>query len=462
MAAYSKRRPDPLVIFHTKKERDFGIGSDYSAPFPTFPTNHLVRINTSNRMGDPSGTFSIDLVYYKQNPGEVEPYYYDKIRPLDLVEIELERGITTMIGIVDKVQKSTVIQNKNVRRSVNITGRSLGAIWEFDLIKYFTNALGLSDDLAHKNLLLQQGAITFDFYDQPPYNAVLEVYAHLPALTIELWKGKKNDDFIDVGTELFVRRDELVFARGISPYAGSVWDYFKTYIQEPINELWTDSKDGKLFLRSRPTPFSHGKYDPEKAESALGEPRTISWHDTRNWIDDEEPYHEISLSDLREEQISRLHGGAYSVFAVLSSDKFTGADAEYATFHPLVDSKLVEEIGTRDMQISLNYIPLVGDGETTDGSIERYTHYRNKLYLWNRDNHRMQSGTMTVKGNPNIRVGDRVYRPDLDTEFYVQAVSNSWAFGQPFTTQMTVDRGLSREHRDDMYKAGMDFLKGIK
>jgi len=458
MANYTKRRPSPYLLFHTKKERSFGIGSNPA--ITKFPMKDVIRIMTDNKMGAASGTFSIELVYYKVPPSDVESYYYDTIHPLDVVEIELEEGTTTMIGIVDKVEKSTVVGTKNVKRGVQITGRSLSAIWEFDLIKYFTNALGLSDDLAHRNLLLQQGQILLNFAEKPPYEAIIEIYTHLPMFSMELYGGKTAEDFLDVGSELFVRKDEKIFARGISPYAGSVWDYFKTYIQEPFNELWTDSRDGKLVLRSRPTPFSHGKKDPESAESALGESRISSWHDTKNWIGGS-AFHVINPSDIREERISRDHGNAYSVFAVLSSDKFTGADAEYATFHPLIDSPLVKEIGTRDNQVSLNYIPIVGDGKTTDGSLERYEYYRNKLYLWNRDNHRMEGGSMTLMGNSNIRAGDRIFREDLNTEFYVTGVSNNWAFGQPFTTNVAISRGLRRDTRDNLYEAGMNFLKGI-
>jgi len=460
MAGYTKRRPSPRLLFHTKKERDFGIGADFAAAFPTFPARHITRITTSNAMGNASGSFGISLVYWKMNPDDVQPYYYEKIKPLDLVEIELEPGITTMMGIVDKVSKSTTIGPKNVNQSVEITGRSLGAIWEFDLIKYFTNALGLSPSMQERNLFLQQGEELFEFMGQPPYDAVKAIFEHLPMFDMEVFGRKTVSEFLDVGSELFCRKDEKIFARGISPYSGRVWDYYKTYIQEPFNELWTDSKDGKLFIRCRPTPFSHGDHDPEESVNPLGETRKSSWHDIKNWIDGK-PHHVIWPEVIRDEKLSVDHASGYSVFTVVSSDKFTGADSEYSTFHPLVDSPLVEEIGTRDRQIALNYIPLVGDGETNDSSLERYEYYRNKLYLWNRDNHRMESGTMTIRGNSNIRVGDKVHRHFLDTDFYVTAVMNTWAFGQPYVTQISVDRGLRRDIRNDLYKAGMDFLKGI-
>ncbi len=68
---------------------------------------------------------------------------------------------------------------------------------------------------------------------------------------------------------------------------------------------------------------------------------------------------------------------------------------------------------------------------------------------------------MTIKGDPNLRVGDRILRTDLGIDFYIMAVRNNFTFGRPFTSQITVDRGLKQSDRDALYNDGMQFLKGI-
>lgn len=466
MTRYLKRRPNPSLLFHTKRTRDFGVGEARARTL--FPMKHILKISTTNTMGKPSGAFSIDLVYYKINATDTEPFYYRAVQPLDIVEISLGEE-TTMIGMVDRVSKSTRIAKGGVNRVITITGRSLGSIWEFDLIKYFTNTIGLSQDLLDRNLLLQNGAIAKDFLEKPPYTAIMEIYRQLPMFEMTLYGNQKVSDFLDVGSELFARVNELVFNTHLAAYSGTVWDYFKRYLQPPFNELWTESRDGKLYMRSRPSPFSLS--DTEKAETPKvvdNDGRTISdkkseefgWNKIKNWIGGD-PYHTINLEDIQTESMSVEHGRAYSHFAVLPSDRFTSRDSEYAAFKPLIDSDLAKEIGVRDMQVRLNYIPLIKSGKKTDGTLERHDYYRNKAYLWNRDNHRMENGRMTIIGNPDIRVGDRVYRPDLDKEYYVTEVSNNYIYGKPFLSTLTVERGLTRDNRKKLYDAGLAFVKGL-
>jgi len=127
-----------------------------------------------------------------------------------------------------------------------------------------------------------------------------------------------------------------------------------------------------------------------------------------------------------------------------------------------VDSDLVHEIGTRDKTERLSYIPLNSDGETVEGStLDKYKYYRNKLYLWNRDNHRFEAGSLTVRGMPNVRAGDKVIRPATGMEYYAPAVGNKYTFGKPFMTNISVDRGMDPFTREKLYKAGMDFVGGM-
>jgi len=82
---------------------------------------------------------------------------------------------------------------------------------------------------------------------------------------------------------------------------------------------------------------------------------------------------------------------------------------------------------------------------------------RDRLWRWNRYNHILESGTLTVKGC-NARVGTKISLPDewtrgivLDTdrnrqphrgmEFYCVTVEQSYAFGSPWTTGLSLTRG---------------------
>lgn len=454
MADIKKRRPSPSLLFHTKRSREFGIGNVSATTL--FPIQHITSIETENNLKG-MGSFSIRLSNFKINGNDRHPFYYRAVQPLDLVEINLNEN-TTMIGIVDKVNKYFRMTLDGPQQGVVITGRPLSAIWSFDLVKYFVNTLGLDTDLEKKNLTLQTGEISLDFLQKPPYTAITTIYDKMPTFDMKLFGDKVLNDFLDVGSELFVRSGEKVFNTQISPYSGSLWNYFQKYVQAPFSELWTDSRDRKLFMRSRPTPFS--LFDNEQGESPEGAKEPFGWSHLKNWVDGE-PHHIINDSDLISESLDVDHSRAYSHFAVLPSDRFVGKENEYATFPPLIDAALAHEIGVRDMQIRLNYIPLI-EGDVTDGTLERHKYYRDKIYLWNRDNHRTQSGTMTVKGNPDIRVGDKLFRSDTEETFYIVSVGNRFVYGKPFTTTVAVDRGLIESDRKKLYQAGLDFLKGAK
>jgi len=453
---FTKRNPAPALMFHTKQTRDFGIGGEGASVIN--PVSHILKISTNASINAAHGSFTIDLVWFKAQASDIEPFYYAVLQPLDVVDIKMDGVETTMLGLIDRVSKSEVITAKGVQRSVSLVGRSLGAIWIFDLVKYFENALGLEGDLKQKNLELQQGDIAFDFFQKPTYEAVLQIAKTLPGLDIQLKNGSLKD-WIDLESALFVRDGELLFNSQLSPYSGTIWDYFKQYILDPFNELWTDAKGGKMYLRSRPTPFSI--LDPETAINPKQESITVGWNEITNWIDGKNG-HIITEDLIRGENLAVQHGTGYSVFSVLPGDRFTGSDGEYATFPPLVDSDLVHEIGTRDKTERLSYIPLNADGETVEGStLDKYKYYRNKLYLWNRDNHRFEAGSLTTRGMPNVRAGDKAIRPATGMEYYVPAVGNKYEYGKPSMTNISVDRGMDPFTREKLYKAGMDFVGGM-
>lgn len=63
---------------------------------------------------------------------------------------------------------------------------------------------------------------------------------------------------------------------------------------------------------------------------------------------------------------------------------------------------------------------------------------------WNKWNAHLTSGSMTIKGAPNLHVGDMLYNCDEDMEYYVEAVTNTYMQYQPMTTTVLVTRGQPR------------------
>lgn len=465
MKQWTKRKPSANLVFHTKAIRNLAIGGITEAR-TIYDERNIISITTENAVDTPVGTFSINLVYVKNAEGE--PIYKKLIKPLDLVEIYLNSadsyGIdeATMIGIVDSVTEVTSINDQQPSRSIQIKGRALGAVWLFDLVKYFINALGMPDELKQRNLALRLGSIKLEFFDQTAIHVIKTIVDLLPALEIEL-KDAVLKDFIDVGSELFVREGETVFNLGISAYSGSIFDYFRKYIGEPFNELWTDSKNGKLYLRMRPTPFSSVD-DSEPSIDSSGNPtNNTDWNSIRNWIDGN-PYHRIDPADIISKSLQTSQAKAYSIFSVLPGETLVGGGTEYATFPPLIDPDLYREVGSRDIERRIQHIPLTRSKSMVSGAggtLERFRYYRNKLYLWNKDNHRFEEGSITIKGNSNIRAGDKLMRTSNEFMYYILGVRNEYRYGNPFITTIRVERGMTDAYRKILYTHGLNYLNSI-
>lgn len=62
-------------------------------------------------------------------------------------------------------------------------------------------------------------------------------------------------------------------------------------------------------------------------------------------------------------------------------------------------------------------------------------------YLMNRDLSAMKSGTLTIMGRPEIRIGDKIYIENKDLLAYVEGVNNIFEFGNTVYTVVNFTRG---------------------
>lgn len=460
---WNTRQPKPKIKIFSKKDNDFVFSEKLDMFLPKgggidYPISDIVSITTSNGINQASGNFTIELVY--RTDINKNPIYYHYIRPMDIVIIYLDGETTTMVGMIDDVNKERSISGGKVKRSVVLTGKSLGSVWEFDLVKYFEYTTGIPEALLQRNLALQSGLIKLDFFGENLITAIRALYRNLPAIDIQ-YKDRKLSDFIDVGSELLCRRDELIYNLNTEPYSGTIFDYFKRYIGLPFNEIWTDSKDDKLFLRTRPTPFS---MDGDGVKTISGGTHTgleSSWEHITNWhgtTKTEEtliPHTNtwgVKSSDVIKESLGRTHRKSYSIYGVLPVDKLYGDVPEYQALPPLIVEGDYAAFGSRDNIVRIGFIPLKPGGGLGDSANEIFKKYRNDLYLWNKDNHRYEGGTLTIKNNPLISAGDKINYGEIT--FYTTMIQHTWRYGAPMQSVASVDRGMEDKERLRRYKDG--------
>ncbi len=466
MPEYSRRKPIAKVNVITREGRRIVFTSQRSnqtdfrqiASGFIAPSEDMKSCTVENELNSTGGSWTLQLVYRMDDHGQ--PLYMSAINPMDAVFITLpsESGETTMIGIVDRVNDNFKMNPKGPDESITISGKGIGAIWEYDLIKYYKNAIGLSKSDMDRNLKLSTGALSLKFFGEPAFTAIQTIHEELPMLD-GIFADTSIKDYIDVGEELWVRDGEAVFLKQASPYQGSVWDYFKSFVSAPFNEMWVDYKGGRAYLRMRPAPYSL-ESEEESIVSAAGEKGTAGWGQLRTWTNPDKDMHEIPLVDVVARNLSKDHHDGYSVFCVVPGQRMISDKAEYAAFPPFIDKEQRDELGNRDFNERIPFIPVSGNTEMVDGTkgtIARFRHYRKLAYLWFKDNHRFEKGGITVKGNADYRPGDKVllkHKHFYGKTGYITKASHAYRFGAPFLSTLVLSRVMADSDRQKWYDLG--------
>lgn len=172
----------------------------------------------------------------------------------------------------------------------------------------------------------------------------------------------------------------------------------------------------------------------------------------------------IYNEDVVRADVGRSDNDIYNLFAIYATD---GLQKIYKyllqEFLPIVTPVSIERNGLRTHEVKTKFANYSRDGLTrgttgTDGSAVDSGQIRQNLVRWsllldhwNQHNNEYLSGTITLRGMPEIRVGYRLDWVDRKESYYVEHVSHSFIYGQKtkFTTNVQVSRG----QRNDPFPA---------
>lgn len=105
-----------------------------------------------------------------------------------------------------------------------------------------------------------------------------------------------------------------------------------------------------------------------------------------------------------------------------------------------VDPDLATKFGLRQATVNMNYL---------DTSADCFAYAVGEL---DRLNKRRFSGSMTIMGRPELRVGFPIYVPHRDTFYYVTSVSHSLSFGGTFTTTLGLEAARRKRYEEEKGK----------
>jgi hypothetical protein len=186
-----------------------------------------------------------------------------------------------------------------------------------------------------------------------------------------------------------------------------------------------------------------------------------------------EQYHVIHDEDIIQESLGTSDYEVIDYISVRSRKDMEQDPSKSLTgySYPLMDGYKIRKFGLRSFDVESNLLHTsykltaseaqnykIAAPEKNDiFSSTEYVNNRERLFNWYRYNDIMESGILIIKGNQDIRIGDKIYMPDavskggnLGIYAYVQGVKNRYEYtqtGVKFETTLEIIRG---ENPDDI------------
>jgi len=476
------RSPRPKINFLSAES---GISQDLS--------KYVVSFQTQKHMNQLAGSFQI--VMSPKFSGENNVSYYDALSfiyrnvfPMDLISFGMNENGSMMLGIVDNVTKSRTIMNNQVGRSIVIRGRDFGKMLVEDNSFFAPANNGAFLELIKKKLveykivsgdqklyqhplanLFNQnrapvgagdsniGNLSATFFTRNVKEAIEWVLKSLTSLRINVYyDGRKDVPVFELlDTKIEYREGDQIATDQHNSYNGSIGNLLYNLIDRDFYELFIETWQGKARFIVRPKPYDRTN---DKVAGLNGQLINIEkedkwvWDSTFNIFDGKE-YKEISEQDIINIGLGVSDYETFSVYLHNARSSLVGHNFEQAgMFFPSIDFYALKRFGLKVLKTDTNLIPMSLD---TDGKIKeqdkienRICAHRDRLWNWNRYNSILESGSVSIRGNEFVKLGDKIKLKDEIAKnggrgilAYCVGYSHRWQWGTPFITTINLIRG---------------------
>jgi len=163
----------------------------------------------------------------------------------------------------------------------------------------------------------------------------------------------------------------------------------------------------------------------------------------------------IYNTDVKEASVGRSDEDIVNVFHLFATSPVPvdGYRDLLSNFNPIVNQVSISRHGLRLRELSTefaNYANSTNDGQQGNRfprkNLIRWTILMDHWFLHNQE---FLTGSITLRGMPEIRVGYRLDWFDRHESYYVESVQHQWAYPGAFTTTVEVSRG----QRNDPFPA---------
>lgn len=390
----------------------FRAGNEYR---PEDISLDVLSIYTSKTYGHAAGGFTVITTFSKKTQGK---RYDELLFPDDLIHIELDGGQgkgleSVMIGLVGRAARTRHYSEdgKPIYR-VKISGMDFGKLLaRHNCIADISPLVGRIG--SESVIRIAQGVQ----FTGTPAELVRSSF-ELMFLGQVAWAEPYF--VLNAGTD----DDWQTFDYPILETTGSVWSAMKSMANEPYNCLTTETYDGKLHVILEPYPF----------HPATGKLTREAFTEIEDW--------EISQEDLGRGDSERVNYLYFRADAVMIFGGGNGAPLQYETAIQY-DAESIRRHGFLPWYPSSNFGPPGYSAFTNaQGSTLQAVQDR-ALSFWNRvrRNQEYESGSLSIKGRPEIKAGGGIVLTETNMEYLVETVSHHYEWGQRFFTALQVTRG---------------------
>ena len=402
----------------------------------------------------------------------------------------------TMIGLVDSVRRKRLIDPNTGKPNVfcEIKGRDFGKIFVKHQVRYIP---WLQDSAAGQSMLNPVAAMFKNLFSGFATGGQIDF---LMGANIKKFFSNSVNLSFRFNNAAIALKDAISYRAmsnmGIIPYnlplmsqEGSLWQILQNFANLPFNEMWVDTINNpeRVISSSDSSPSSDVLTATQKWNGGNGSDNCNAYtmvffrrtpFDKIDW--DNLPTINISNADIIEQDLGVSDNETYNMFWVYPllalpgnlGLKSLGAipllfslKQQYdITADPAKANKMAKvvkiegksrtvniqrAIASRNAVEKFGFLPLEvqtrvwrwGGGGDIDNAMQASNGMTLALANWHKHNSILKSGSLTIKGIPDLHVGNKLFNADENEEYYVEAISNNYIQYQPMTSTLMVTRG---------------------
>lgn len=420
----------------------------------------LIQITTQKAMGQPYGTFSIQLVDRVGTDGLT---WQQRAQMMDYIEIYMgnddQHVPIVMRGVVHNAQRIFDIpQQGGPERYTQINGYDLGYLftanrvrylWQFDPTAIVAEQYQLSAVFG-----LGLGPYTPDQF----MTAVLDKIVNKTGIAVMQKATPQLPTFIYRGDLPDEYQLSLVV---IQAFTGQYWNLMNYFASAPFSELfYIDTPEGPtLFYRQPPYRDLDGSpLGVYQASSATLPTVTVALSDKKTHALGKSASEMYCFYMVYSDQTALNQGGSYNYAPFFGGQArndyipsaVTGSVGVNKPSNPIYDKDIEARFGFLDLNINTPFISAYPASATkqqatawASGVSSISVSMNTWLYHAMRHNHAFESGEITVHGDPDLTIGRYILVPEWQEEFYVTGVNHTFIQYQSWETDVTVIRGYA-------------------